>query len=635
MAATLEAHLQAAGLVRCGEPLEALPSDAVILYSPPDVLLATALETATLPPSPQQLAEGYARVQSFGGGQRLIASWRLEGLTTESIGPWLLDSVPMHCDRPFPKPEPITALLTKTLLESQPTLLDAYLDLELVAELAGGPPDTGYPQRLAKAFADPQPLLEAWWLPHKQLQTSLQERAAQFARAEALTGESLQARQEAESLRLELHGVREERERLVEAGQAQAARIGQLQSAMETETAKVAQTEADLAQFRSEHASMAQERDAVTQEKTAALATVADLTHQLSGQTEALRLALEARTQHLAKAEALAVAIQEARQETKRLELDLDAVREERERLVEAGQAQAARIGHLQSAMEPETAKVAQTEAALAHFRSEHASMAQERDAVTQEKTAALAAVSNLTHQLSGQTEALRLALEAQTQHLAKVKDLESEVQRARQEREGLQLELHHVQEELERLFLADQTKAARIGQLQDALGIQSTRSEVLEAELVGTRSERDGALREREALAQEKAMASTTVADLNHQLSGQTEALRLAREAEAQHLAKAEALEGEKWQARDEARRLLAQLHHLQEELEETFLRCQAADQLVAAQHQQLQRAQSLMSRLLVQATRNLLPSQAIAVEVLPPRLPGSLSRSLPGGRG
>jgi chromosome segregation ATPase len=516
VAATLEAHLQAAGLVRCGEPLEALPSDAVILYSPPDVLLATALETATLPPSPQQLAEGYARVQSFGGGQRLIASWRLEGLTTESIGPWLLDSVPMHCDRPFPKPEPITALLTKTLLESQPTLLDAYLDLELVAELAGGPPDTGYPQRLAKAFADPQPLLEAWWLPHKQLQTSLQERAAQFARAEALTGESLQARQEAESLRLELHGVREERERLVEAGQAQAARIGQLQSAMETETAKVAQTEADLAQF-----------------------------------------------------------------------------------------------------------------------RSEHASMAQERDAVTQEKTAALAAVSNLTHQLSGQTEALRLALEAQTQHLAKVKDLESEVQRARQEREGLQLELHHVQEELERLFLADQTKAARIGQLQDALGIQSTRSEVLEAELVGTRSERDGALREREALAQEKAMASTTVADLNHQLSGQTEALRLAREAEAQHLAKAEALEGEKWQARDEARRLLAQLHHLQEELEETFLRCQAADQLVAAQHQQLQRAQSLMSRLLVQATRNLLPSQAIAVEVLPPRLPGSLSRSLPGGRG
>ncbi|MFN9546342.1 MAG: hypothetical protein ACK6AD_04615, partial [Cyanobacteriota bacterium] len=172
-------------------------------------------------------------------------------------------------------------------------------------------------------------------------------------------------------------------------------------------------------------------------------------------------------------------------------------------------------------------------------------------------------------------------------------------------------------------------------GQLQSAMETETAKVAQTEADLAQFRSEHASMAQERDAVTQEKTAALATVADLTHQLSGQTEALRLAREAEAQHLAKAEALEGEKWQARDEARRLLAQLHHLQEELEETFLRCQAADQLVAAQHQQLQRAQSLMSRLLVQATRNLLPSQAIAVEVLPPRLPGSLSRSLPGGRG
>ena len=57
------------------------------------------------------------------------------------------------------------------------------------------------------------------------------------------------------------------------------------------------------------------------------------------------------------------------------------------------------------------------------------------------------------------------------------------------------------------------------------------------------------------------------------------------------------------------------------QEELEKTFLHGQAGNQLIAAQHHQLQRAQSLMSRLLVQATRSAMPTESVAVEVLPPR--------------
>jgi hypothetical protein len=64
---------------------------------------------------------------------------------------------------------------------------------------------------------------------------------------------------------------------------------------------------------------------------------------------------------------------------------------------------------------------------------------------------------------------------------------------------------------------------------------------------------------------------------------------------------------------------------------LEKSFLQAQAGDQLIAAQHAQLLRAQALMSRLLVQATRSLLPTQAISVDVVPARAANALSGSLP----
>ena len=77
-----------------------------------------------------------------------------------------------------------------------------------------------------------------------------------------------------------------------------------------------------------------------------------------------------------------------------------------------------------------------------------------------------------------------------------------------------------------------------------------------------------------------------------------------------------------EKEEAREEAELTLLQLHQVQEELEHYFLKSRGADQLAAAQQDQLLRAQTLMAKLLPEAS-NLISAQRVDVEVLPPSPP------------
>jgi chromosome segregation ATPase len=195
-----------------------------------------------------------------------------------------------------------------------------------------------------------------------------------------------------------------------------------------------------------------------------------------------------------------------------------------------------------------------------------------ERDAVAEEKAVVMAKVADLNHQLSQHQQDLGHASETEAQLLARAEALESENQRTREEAERQLTHLHHVQEELEQLLLVDHTNLLQIQQLRDSLHTQTSRATALEADLEQIRSERDGALRERDGLAQEKTVAFSTVVDLNARLSGQTEALRQARAAEAHLHARTDALESEKGQACEEVRRLLVHLHHLQEDLEKSL---------------------------------------------------------------
>ena len=721
VAASLESHLKAAGLRRCGEEPEALSSDALIVYSPPDVLLTAGAATATAPPSVDQLAEGYGRIQAFAGRHPLIAAWRLEALQPETIQQWLAEARPIQTDQAFPSPDPVSALLTKTLLQSRPSLLEAYLDLELMAELAGGDPDTSYLQRVSAAAADPQALLRSWWLPFQQLHTCLNEQAEQVARVEALEGETLQTREEAKGLLKELHQSQAELKRVRLVNQEQRSRVGQLEQTLEVKTTRVADLEADLGQLRQERDGVSQERiaalqerDAAVQEKEKAWFAVADLQYQLAGETAALQLARDGHASLHARSEALEGENRLARQEVARLLLQVDLLREELQRLALQDQEQAAEMGQLRETIEAQTATITDLEADLARINSERdASVAelegetqqarveaeslllelhqlqeelerlvlvnreersrvgqleqtlavqstrvsdleadlgqlrqertaalQERDGAVREQKTAWSAVADLQHQLAGETEALRLAREAQASLHARAEALEAENRLTREEVERLLLQVHPLQEELERLFLSDHEKSARMGPLQEIIEAQHAKVAGLEAAIAQIHQVRDGATRERDemvqqrdAIAGEKAAAMITLADLQQQLSLQTEALRLAQAAEADQLARAGVLEGESRLAREEVERVRLQVDHLQDELENFFLQGKARAQLVEAQHEQLLRAQFLISRLLGRPFPPELTAEAVAVEVLPTQTSGSPIPSLPGG--
>ena len=141
--------------------------------------------------------------------------------------------------------------------------------------------------------------------------------------------------------------------------------------------------------------------------------------------------------------------------------------------------------------------------------------------------------------------EALSKQLEAKGDELQKVVgERDAQAKAASEDAELTLLQLHQVQEELEQLFLKNQEKASLL---------KTTENQVAELK----------------------------------------EELELASASQTEKEAQAKA-------ASEEAELTLLQLHQVQEELEHYFLRSQSADQLAAAQKQQLMRAQTLISRLL-----------------------------------
>ena len=434
----------------------------------------------------------------------------------------------------------------------------------------------------------------------------------------------------------------------------------------------MSELEAGLAEITSERDGVARERDAAVRQGEV----------MAREKEEALRLAREAEERHLARAEALEAEKRQVREEGERNLRLLYQTQEELERIALVDQEKEARIGELQRRVEGQTAQVSELEAGLAEITSERDGVARERDAavrqgevMAREKGEALIALGDLTDKLGVQAEALRLAQEAEARHAARAEELEGQKQQASEEAERLRQQLNQSQGELERMALVDQEKEARIGELQRRVEGQTAQVSELEAGLAEITSERDGVARERDAVGQqleeavrEKAKALIALGDLSDQIVRQAEVSRLAREEQAQHAARAEALAHQKQTSSEEMARILGLLHQtqaeleryalldqgkgtrieelqqtivrrtvqltsLQEELENHFLYSKAGDQLIEAQDRQLKRAHSLMSRLLAQVIRRDPSSPAIAVEVVTPQLADSQSRSLPGG--
>ena len=170
-----------------GDPAE-LPDDGILLYDTPDSLFELGAD---------RLVEGYQQLLHAAGERRIVAIWRL--LQGE------------------PAPEPLPAAITQALLAAVPGLLDAYLDLELKADLLGGEPDVTYRRRLI-ASLDASRIHEAW----QELGAVRQEEL------EAKSAGEQEAREEAELTLLQLHQVQEELEQVFLADREKGEQLEQL-----------------------------------------------------------------------------------------------------------------------------------------------------------------------------------------------------------------------------------------------------------------------------------------------------------------------------------------------------------------------------------------------------------------------
>ena len=528
---SLEERLGAAGLRPTAANGEL--SIDLLLYDTPDAVLNRWRQRGQPAPSTQALAEGYRRLSQLRDGTRLISTWRLCQLNAEALLAWLHGQADCPTlETPPPAMDALSAVVTRRLLELQADALEAYLDLELQAELAGTRPDSNYIASLDNN-ADGATMLEDWWQMAEQAATAnqLTGEVAQLANEkDVLAHEKSAAVQGADQLRQQLAS---QNETLLEAqseNQRILLQLHQLQEELENYFLKNREQDEQLQTLEGQLTQLRREQAAISQARDAALEASADLKQQLATQTEALHLA-----------------------QTK-------------------GEQQA---GHLQ---------VLEADAARWKDKAETAG---------QQHTAAKQQVIDLEQQLANQAESL---VEAQG------------------EKQATLLQLHQVQEELESYFLKNRE--------------QDEQLQKLEAQLTELR-------REQAATSQARDAALEASADLKQQLAAQREALHLAQakgEQQAGHLQVLEA-DAARWKekaetasqqhtaakkqvidlerqlasqdetlvdAQEENQSTLLQLHQVQEELESYFLRASAGDELCQAQAQENTRAMGLLGRMI-----------------------------------
>jgi DNA repair exonuclease SbcCD ATPase subunit len=153
VSAALESHLQAAGLDAHRDELNSLPSGALLLYPQPHELVGLPGGSS----DPEQWLAGYSTVLHHASGHRLVASWRLQATASEAIAGWINDGSVQASGKPLAI-APLPAVILREVLQSYPQLLEAYLDLELQAELLGGASDSDY-IALLRLSSTPQSLL--------------------------------------------------------------------------------------------------------------------------------------------------------------------------------------------------------------------------------------------------------------------------------------------------------------------------------------------------------------------------------------------------------------------------------------------------------------------------------------------
>ncbi len=539
------------------EPVMELPVEqqepVLLLYDTPHQLLATTdLEGSAL-------VNGYESLLAAPASSPRLAMWRLSALDAEQLGQILSGNPPpeLSSDLPPPEPEPLAALVTVALCRSVPGLLDAYLDLELQAELGGGEPDSAYFRRLQNRISS-EGLLKAWRSPGDLAQQAADLRE-QLIQSNGLLEENHKALAEAnKKIEQQDNSLKEARE---------ASEISLLQLHQRVEEERELHTIAVVEKQRQLEAGF---RDLEELRRTKA---AQESSHEQ--ELEALRLHLEPQLAELEQR--LASKETELRELREAAALSLQQLYQVQEELERYFLANLEKQRHLESVVRDlEELRQSKTAMESAH---ELAQAAQQR-----------------VHE--HELEALRQQLEP---HLAELEQSlasrDTELREAREAAELTLQQLHQqVQEERELLSLADLEKQRHLESVvRDLEELRQSKTAMESAHELAQAAQQRVHEQELEALRQQ---LEPHLAELEQSLASRDTELREAREA---------------------AELTLQQIHQVQEELEHSFLKTRASEQLAQAQMEQLQRAQGLMTRL----NPDVLPigpfPPALAVEVLP----------------
>jgi hypothetical protein len=172
LAPSLESNLLAAGLRQYSGPFAALPADCFCIYSSPHDFIEGWRRREPVPLQPSNILDSYRSLLAIIPRPRLVASWRLEHLSHRQIASWVASSHPLaetfNCLDQFTlqvnraRPTPLTAAVTTLLLNECPACLEAYLDLECLAERFGTEADLDYRSRLEQRL-NAADLLDQWW----------------------------------------------------------------------------------------------------------------------------------------------------------------------------------------------------------------------------------------------------------------------------------------------------------------------------------------------------------------------------------------------------------------------------------------------------------------------------------------
>ncbi|MFN9932732.1 MAG: hypothetical protein ACK55R_07210 [Cyanobacteriota bacterium] len=213
------------------------PAELLLLYDAPHALALSSKPAITV----AELTASYRRLIALArAGATAVAIPRLQALKPNELQEWFKGKGDPPESPSAAVPSTMTAVITLTLLELRPALLEAYLDLELHADLLGGRADSQYLARLQKKIAavEPDHLLGDWQAKVltanqkteriRQLEMTLAERDDHIAELERMCSRT--------NLTLGEHRQREEKtQALLEECRAESAEQQKLLAALHSE----------------------------------------------------------------------------------------------------------------------------------------------------------------------------------------------------------------------------------------------------------------------------------------------------------------------------------------------------------------------------------------------------------------